>query len=592
MFCMISYSKTTAVSRREQVIDYMEKKLPIGIENFCDIRTEGFYYVDKTGLIKELLDNWGKVNLFTRPRRFGKSLNMSMLKTFFEIGCEEELFAGLKISNEAELCQKYRGKFPVVSVSLKGVSGNDYPAARSMLCSVIGAEAMRFQFLSESDRLTDREKKQYDQLVMIDETNQEGFVMSDAVLKESLRTLSNLLYKHYGKKVILLIDEYDVPLSKANDRGYYDQMILLVRGLFEQALKTNDNLYFAVMTGCLRVAKESIFTGLNNLKVLSVTSVKFDEYFGFTDEEVKEMLAYYELTDSYGTVKEWYDGYRFGNVDVYCPWDVINYIDELKDDKTLAPKNYWSNTSSNDVVRHFVEKVGQGLTKREMEALIAGETVEKEIHQELTYDQLYDSVDNIWSVLFTTGYLTQRGKPEGDLFQLVIPNMEIRKIFTGQIMEMFKETAKNDGEALRIFCEALKSGDAEGVETQFNAYLSKTISIRDTFVRRATKENFYHGILIGILGYKNDWYVRSNKESGIGYSDIQVEIEDEKIGIVIEVKYAQDSEMDAVCREALEQIDRKGYADELFENDMQTVLKYGIACCRKKCKVMSERVQQ
>ena len=574
------------------MIDYMKKKLPIGIENFCDIRTEGFYYVDKTGLIKELLDNWAKVNLFTRPRRFGKSLNMSMLKTFFEIGCEEELFAGLKISNETELCQKYMGKFPVVSVSLKGVSGNDYPAARSMLCSVIGAEAMRFQFLSESDRLTDREKKQYDQLVMIDETNQEGFVMSDAVLKESLRTLSNLLYRHYGKKVILLIDEYDVPLSKANDRGYYDQMILLIRGLFEQALKTNDNLYFAVMTGCLRVAKESIFTGLNNLKVLSVTSVKFDEYFGFTDEEVKEMLAYYELTDSYGTVKEWYDGYRFGNVDVYCPWDVINYIDELRDDKTLAPKNYWSNTSSNDVVRHFIEKVGQGLTKREMEVLIAGETVEKEIHQELTYDQLYDSVDNIWSVLFTTGYLTQRGKPEGDLFQLVIPNMEIRKIFTGQIMEMFKETAKNDGEALRIFCEALKSGDAEGVESQFNAYLSKTISIRDTFVRRVTKENFYHGILIGILGYKNDWYVRSNKESGIGYSDIQVEIEDEKIGIVIEVKYAQDSEMDAVCREALEQIDRKGYAEELFENDMQTVLKYGIACCRKKCKVMSERVQQ
>ena len=321
------------------MIDDMKKKLPIGIENFSDIRTEEFYYVDKTGLIKDLLDNWGKVNLFTRPRRFGKSLNMSMLKTFFEIGCEEELFAGLKISNETELCQKYMGKFPVVSVSLKGVNANDYPAARSMLCSVIGTEAMRFQFLSESDRLTDREKKQYDQLVMIDETNQEGFVMSDAVLKESLRTLSNLLYRHYGKKVILLIDEYDVPLSKANDRGYYDQMILLVRGLFEQALKTNDNLYFAVMTGCLRVAKESIFTGLNNLKVLSVTSVKFDEYFGFTDEEVKEMLAYYELKDSYGTVKEWYDGYRFGNVDVYCPWDVINYIDELKDDKTLAPKN-------------------------------------------------------------------------------------------------------------------------------------------------------------------------------------------------------------------------------------------------------------
>ncbi len=413
--------------------EHMKKKLPVGIENFNEIRTENFYYIDKTGLVKELLDNWGKVNLFTRPRRFGKSLNMSMLKTFFEIGCKKELFAGLKISEEAELCQKYMGQFPVISISLKGVNGNDYSAARSMLCSVIGAEAMRFQFLSESERLTDKEKKQYNQLTMIDESNQESFLMPDAVLKDSLKTLSNLLHRHYGKKVILLIDEYDVPLSKANGKGYYDQMVLLIRGLFEQALKTNDNLYFAVMTGCLRVAKESIFTGLNNLKVLSVTSVRFDEYFGFTDEEVKTMLACYGLTNYYDTVKEWYDGYRFGNVDVYCPWDVINYIDELREDQTLAPKNYWSNTSSNDVVRHFIEKVGQGLAKREIESLIAGESVEKEIHQELTYDQLYDSADNIWSLLFTTGYLTQRGKPEGDLFRLAIPNMEIRRIFTGML---------------------------------------------------------------------------------------------------------------------------------------------------------------
>ena len=430
---MMEYLEATAVSRREQMADHMKKKLPVGIENFNEIRTENFYYIDKTGLVKELLDNWGKVNLFTRPRRFGKSLNMSMLKTFYEIGCKKELFAGLKISEEAELCQKYMGQFPVISISLKGVNGNDYSAARSMLCSVIGAEAMRFQFLSESERLTDKEKKQYNQLTMIDESNQESFLMPDAVLKDSLKTLSNLLHRHYGKKVILLIDEYDVPLSKANGKGYYDQMVLLIRGLFEQALKTNDNLYFAVMTGCLRVAKESIFTGLNNLKVLSVTSVRFDEYFGFTDEEVKTMLACYGLTNYYDTVKEWYDGYRFGNVDVYCPWDVINYIDELREDQTLAPKNYWSNTSSNDVVRHFIEKVGQGLAKREIESLIAGESVEKEIHQELTYDQLYDSADNIWSLLFTTGYLTQRGKPEGDLFRLAIPNMEIRRIFTGML---------------------------------------------------------------------------------------------------------------------------------------------------------------
>ncbi|MCM1124554.1 MAG: ATP-binding protein [Eubacterium sp.] len=566
-----------------------KKKLPIGIEDFKDIRTEDFYYVDKTGFIRELLDNWGKVNLFTRPRRFGKSLNMNMLKNFFEIGCRQELFEGLEISREVELCEEYMGQFPVVSVSLKGVSGIDYPSVRALLCSMVGTEAMRFQFLKESDKLTDIDKKQYNQLIMVDETNQGSFRMPDSVLIESMKTLSNLLWKHYGRKVILLIDEYDVPLAKAKEKGYYDQMIVLVRSFFEQALKTNDHLYFAVMTGCLRVAKESIFTGLNNLKVLSVTSVKFEEYFGFTDEEVMEMLAYYDLADSYDTVKDWYDGYRFGNADIYCPWDVINYVDDLRSDPTLSPKNYWLNTSSNDVVKHFIQQTGQGLSKREIENLIAGETVEKEIHQELTYDKLYDSVDNIWSVLFTTGYLTQRGKSEGDLFRLAIPNMEIRKIFTGQIMEMFKETARSDGEALKSFCTALQNGNMEDVESLFNAYLEKTVSIRDTFVKRETKENFYHGILIGILGYKDGWYVKSNRESGIGYSDIQVEIEDERIGIIIEVKYAQNAELDAVCRDALKQIEEKEYSREFYEDGMKTVLKYGIACYKKTCRVLLSR---
>lgn len=564
-----------------------KKKLPIGIEDFEDVRTEDFYYVDKTGLIGELLANWGKVNLFTRPRRFGKSLNMSMLKSFFEIGCKQELFAGLEISRQTGLCEEYMGKFPVVSVSLKGINGNDYPGARELLCSMVGTEAMRFQFLKNSDNLTDIEKKQYDQLVMIDETNRGSFLMPDSVLVEGLKTLSCLLRKHYERKVILLIDEYDVPLAKANEKGYYDQMVFLVCSFFEQTLKTNDHLYFAVMTGCLRVAKESIFTGLNNLKVLSVTSVRFDEYFGFTDEEVRELLTCYGLADAYDTVKDWYDGYRFGNADVYCPWDVINYVDDLRDDPSLAPKNYWSNTSGNDVVRHFIEKAGQGLPRREIENLIAGETVEKTIRQALTYDKLYDSVDNIWSVLYTTGYLTQRGKSEGDQFLLAIPNREIRKIFTEQIMEMFKETARSDGEALRSFCDALQNGDAEGVERQFNAYLEKTVSIRDTFVKRETKENFYHGMLLGILGYKDGWYVKSNRESGVGYSDIQVEIEDAEVGIVIEVKYAQNAEMDTVCREALGQIEKKGYAKGLYEDGMKTVLKYGIACYKKTCRVMS-----
>lgn len=566
--------------------EQIKKRLPIGIEDFEKLRTENFYYIDKTGLIRELLNNWGEVNLFTRPRRFGKSLNMSMLKSFFEIGDKGELFDGLAISREEDICRGYMGQFPVVSISLKGVEGEDYATARSMLCSAVGTEAMRFQFLSESDRLTDKEKRLYDQLTMVDEESRGSFRMPDSILIESLKTLSILLHKHYGKKVILLIDEYDVPLAKANEKDYYDRMVTLIRNLFGQVLKTNGSLYFAVLTGCLRVAKESIFTGLNNPKILSITNVKFDEYFGFTDAEVLELLAYYDLMDYYGTVKNWYDGYRFGNVDVYCPWDVVNYADDLQDAPELAPKNYWSNTSGNEVVRHFLERVGQGLTKREIENLIAGETIIKEIRQELTYHKLYDSVDNIWSVLFATGYLTQRGKPDGDCFQLAIPNMEIRKIFTGQVMELFKENVQNDGESLRIFCEALKSGDAESAERQFADYLKKTISIRDTFVRQDTKENFYHGILIGILGYKSGWYVSSNKEAGEGYSDIQIEIEDEKIGIVIEVKYAHDSDLAGVCGEALTQIEKKGYARQLYTDGMEKVLKYGIACYKKECRVV------
>lgn len=564
----------------------MRRKLPIGIENFEKIMAEGFYYIDKTGLIRELLDNWGEVNLFTRPRRFGKSLNMSMLKTFFEFGCREALFEGLEIWEERELCQKYMGQFPVISISLKGVKSSDFETARSMMCSVIGTEAMRFQFLTKSDRLTEQEKKLYGQLTRIDEVSGGRFLMSDSVLMESLRTLSALLCKHYNKKVILLIDEYDVPLAKANESGYYEKMVSLVRNLFEQALKTNDSLYFAVLTGCLRVAKESIFTGLNNPKILSVTSVRYDEYFGFTDEEVRRLLSDYRLTDCYDTVKDWYDGYRFGNVDVYCPWDVVNYVDDLRDEPGLAPKNYWSNTSSNDVVRHFIEQVDHGLTRREVEKLIAGETVTKEIHEELTYSNLYDSIEHIWSVLFTTGYLTRRGPTDGDRFSLAIPNREIRKIFTDQIMTLFKEDTRKDGETLQAFCEALKNGDANEVERLFNEYLKRTISIRDTFVHRETKENFYHGILLGILGYKDGWYVRSNKEAGAGYSDIQIEVEDEKTGIVLEIKYAHDSNLEALCRKALMQIDEAGYAQALYEDGMHTVLQYGIACYRKECKVL------
>lgn len=565
------------------------KKLPIGIENFEKIRTEGFYYVDKTGLIKELLQNWGEVNLFTRPRRFGKSLNMSMLKYFFEIGSDKSLFDGLAISKEEALCRDYMGKFPVISVSFKGANGDNFATARAMMSSIIETEAMRFDFLLESNVLSEQEKRRYEQLIYVEEPGKEPYVMSDATLAGSLKLLSQLLCKHYGQKVVILIDEYDVPLAKAFDMGYYDQMINLLRNVFGEALKTNDSLQFAVLTGCLRVSKESIFTGLNNLRVLSVTSVLFDEHFGFTDDEVKELLNAYGLSESYQVVKDWYDGYHFGNVDIYCPWDVICYCDELRADELAQPKNYWINTSGNDAVRHFIQMADGESVKREIERLIEGEAVRKEIYEELTYRDLYTSPENIWSVLFTTGYLTQMGRPEGREYQLMIPNAEIRDIFKIQIMEWFKEKVRGDGEALQLFCQALQNGDADSVEKQFTAYLKKTISIRDTYVHKGRKENFYHGILLGLLGFKSDWAVMSNRESGEGYSDILIEIGDEEIGIVIEVKYPDNANLEEGCRKALDQIETKNYEEQLRDEGMKTILKYGIACYKKRCRVACEK---
>lgn len=557
-------------------------KLPIGIENFKEIRTEGFYYVDKTGLIRELLHNWGKVNLFTRPRRFGKSLNMSMLKHFFEIDCDRSLFDGLEISEETELCDAYMGKFPVISISLKGVSGSQFEAARAMMCSVIAREALRFQFLLESDKLSEFEKQQYVSLVQRDEN---GFSMTDADLMNSLLTLSVLLEKHFAHKVIVLIDEYDVPLDKAMQADYYEDMVNLLRNFLGEALKSNDSIYFAVLTGCLRVAKESIFTGLNNFNVLSITTAQFDEYFGFTDSEVRELLEYYDLYGTYDTVKKWYDGYRFGNVDVYCPWDVICYCNQLRTDPEAQPEAFWSNTSGNDIIRRFIG-MADGVTKREIEQLMAGEAITKVVRKELTYKEMYDSINNLWSVLFLTGYLTQRGKADGEKIKLVIPNEEIRLIYKKQILDWFQSTIRKDGVTLNAFCEAFKDGNAAGVEAQFRSYLKKTISIRDTFVKKEKKENFYHGILVGLLGYKDSWGVSSNKESGEGYSDILVEIEDEDIGIVIELKYADDGDLEAGCRKALAQIEANNYEERLHDLGMDNILKYGIACYKKRCKVM------
>ena len=556
------------------------KKLPIGIENFEKLRQEDFYYIDKTRLIEQLLTRWGEVNLFTRPRRFGKSLNMSMLQSFFEIGKDKTLFDGLRISDNQELCEKYQGKFPVVSVSLKGINGATYEEARRFLIKTINEEARRLSVLSDSAELDETDHELLTQLKKKEMTNDS--------LVYSIRELTELLEKHYGRKVIVLIDEYDVPLAKANENGYYDEMVLLIRNLFENALKTNSSLKFAVLTGCLRIAKESIFTGLNNFKVYSITDKSFDETFGFTDEEVKELLRYYGQEKYYETVKEWYDGYRFGNVDVYCPWDVINFCSDHLADPGLEPKNYWANTSGNSVISHFIDSVGkpQKLTRMELEQLVNGGIVQKEINSELTYKELYSSIDNLWSTLFMTGYLTQRGEPSGNRYNLVIPNREIRNIITNHILKMFKENVKDDGKTVSDLCDALLNQNPEKVELIFTEYMKKTISIRDTFAQKPTKENFYHGLLLGILGFKENWSVMSNRESGDGFGDILIRIEDEDVGIVIEVKYADDGNLQGECEKALQQIIDIRYTESLEQEGIHTIIKYGIACYRKKCKVL------
>ena len=560
----------------------MKKKLPIGIENFEEIISERIYYIDKTGLIRELLQSGGKVTLFTRPRRFGKSLNMSMLECFFDLESNKNMFEGLEISKETELCERYMGKFPVISISLKSIDADSYETAYKMAVKVINEEAAKRQYLLKSSRLTSYDKDMFCDLLKKD--------MDESTLFNSLREFSRILKKHHNQKVILLIDEYDVPLAKAYAQGYYDQMVFLIRSMFHQALKTNSCLQSAVLTGCLQIAKESIFTGLNNMKVLSIADVRFDEYFGFTDSEVRELLDYYQLSDKYGMVREWYDGYHFGNAEVYCPWDVINYCDLLLANPEALPENYWTNTSSNDAVRRFIQEADDSrMLKREIESLIAGETIIREVHLDLTYRNMFQSIDNLWSLLFTTGYLTQKGIAGENCFHLAIPNMEIRRIFVKQIMELFKEKVKKDGTALEGLCRALQDGNPKDVERQFNEYLDHTISIRDTFARKQLKENFYHGILLGIIGFKNNWVISSNKESGDGYSDILIEIEEDKKGIVIEMKYAQDGNLDKACGEALEQIETKHYDESLYGEDIDIILKYGIACYKKKCKVILER---
>lgn len=559
------------------------KKLPIGIENFEEIRQDNFYYIDKTGLIEKLINSWGKANLFTRPRRFGKSLNMSMLRYFFEIGGDKSIFDGLYISENKQLCEQYMGKYPVISISMKGIDAKRYEIARAMTVSMINEEARRFQFLMDSQKLTEIDKLFYLKLVKED--------MSEQTLRNSLKELSSLLCKHFDKKVIVLIDEYDVPLAKANEHGYYDEMVDLVRSIFSGVLKTNESLFFSVLTGCLRVAKESIFTGLNNFKVHDLTGAAFDEYFGFTDDEVRELLHYYQQDSVYTTVKEWYDGYLFGDVEVYCPWDVICYCEDHRENGNLEPQNYWLNTSGNEVINRFIEDCGtkQQPTRTELERLVNGEIVQKKIYPELTYKDLFASPEHIWSALFMTGYLTQRGCSANGYYNLAVPNIEIRNIITEHILSLFKQQIKKDGVLLDNFCKALEKGEAENVESIFTEYMQKTISVRDTFVRKVTKENFYHGILLGILGYKDGWTISSNKEAGDGFSDIVIVIDDSDTGIIIEVKYAEESQMTQESEKALEQMKRKNYTAVFQNTDVRHVLKYGIACSRKKCRVIGEK---
>ena len=563
----------------------MQTKLPTGIENFMEMRTEGFYYVDKTGLIKTLMENPGKVNLFTRPRRFGKTLNMSMLKYFFETGSDTTIFDGLEIAGEKELCREYMGKFPVISITLKGATGTNFEEAKEMLRHIIGNEAMRFQFLMQSPRLTEIERRRYEALISIDRGG--DYTMSDALLKSSLQTLPQLLQKHYGQSAIILVDEYDVPLDKAYQSGYYDSMVELIKVLFGNAFKTNDSLKFAVLTGCLRISKESIFTGLNNFKVYTIKDVRYNEYFGFTDAEVKQMLEYYGFSNQYDAVKEWYDGYMFGNLGIYCPWDVINYCGDLRDGSVSKPQNYWVNTSSNDIIRKFIDRA-DATTKDEIEQLINGEHVRKLIHQELTYRDLDSDIDNLWSLLFTTGYLTQDGEDGDGISSLAIPNREIHWIYTQQIRSWFKDETKKDSHKLEAFCRAFIENDITAIENGFTSYLNETISVRDTYVKKEMKENFYHGILLGLFGNMHTWTVRSNAESGEGYSDISVEIKNEKIGIVIELKYAENASFDAACKEAMKQIRERNYEEKLIDDGMKTIYKYGIACYKKRCKVVSD----
>lgn len=555
-------------------------KLPVGIDQFDKLIKSGFYYVDKTRLIEQLLQNWGEVNLFTRPRRFGKTLNMSMLKSFFEIGTDKTLFDQLYIAANKELCEEYMGQYPVIFLSLKGVDGLNFEEAKSMLKITIRTEAQRHYELKKSEKVSEENRKLFNDILSGE----------DERIEDSLRMLSQILFEHYGKKSIILIDEYDVPLDKAFQHGYYKEMVSLLRGLFGQALKTNEFLQFAVLTGCLRVSKESIFTGLNNFKVLSIADIRFDEQFGFTDEEVRKLLKDYDREDYFSEAKEWYDGYHFGNADIYCPWDVINYVEHLRYDPEAEPEAFWINSSGNDLVKRFVAKADQ-TTKDEIEQLIAGDVIEKKIRQDLTYDEIDQSIDNLWSVLFTTGYLTQTGRAERGIYKLMIPNKEVREVFIDQIQQWFDQTVVNDEDRMSSFYQSFAQGKAKDVQDQLTSILAETISILDTKARNEEKKNFYHGMMLGLLRNHRNWIVKSNVESGEGFVDILIKPEDPDEGILIELKYSKTFDgLEKACERAMEQVKNRRYDEALRDEGRCHILAYGIAFCKKRCKVVVQKI--
>lgn len=562
-------------------------KLPIGIDDFKKIRKSNFYYVDKTKLIEKLINNCGKVNIFTRPRRFGKSLNMSMLKCFFEIGTDTSLFDDLYISNNKELCEKYLGKYPVISLTLKDVEGLNFDEALKRFGELIGHEANRFDFLLDSDRLSSTDKERYGSLIVL---NNGKYSMDKTTLVNSLELLSSLLYKHYNQRVIILIDEYEAPLYKAFNNGYYDEMVSLIMSMYANALKGNEALEFAVLTGCLRLPQKIIYGGFNNFRYLSILDSRFNDSFGFTENEVKELLAYYNQDEYFEETKKWYDGYRFGDVDIYCPWDVINYVDLLNISSNKTPQPFWINTSSNDLVKRFIYMADKK-TRDDIERLVAGEVIEKEIHQELTYDEIDKSIDNLWSVLFTTGYLTQVGVNEDGFFKLKIPNEEIRTVYKKQIREWFNTTIQEDTNSLNKLWNDFKNSNCEGIEVFLNKTLDNTISIFDTKSHDGKKEYAYHMFLTGVLSTNRNWIVKSNLESGDGFADLIIETDNYNSGIVVEIKHSLTYEgMNDSCLEAINQIRDKRYDTYLRNEGRNDILIYGIAFCKKRCKVVVEKL--